>query len=48
VVASQAVVDMLLEEESQTLATLGDSIGKPISLMVETIYSQQQYDIVLL
>jgi ribonuclease G len=48
VVASQAVIDMLLEDESQTLASLGDAIHKPVSLMVETIYSQEQYDIVLL
>jgi ribonuclease G len=48
VVASQTVIDMLLEEESHTLATLGDAIGKPVSLTVETIYSQEQYDIVLL
>ena len=48
VVASQSVVDLFLEEESNTLATLGDSINKKISLTVETIYSQEQYDIVLL
>jgi ribonuclease G len=48
VVASQAVIDMLLEEESHTLALLGDTIGKMVSLTVETIYSQEQYDIVLL
>jgi len=47
ILASQAVVDLFLEEESNHLAVLGDFIGKPISLQVETQYSQEQYDIVL-
>ncbi len=48
ILASQLVVDMFLEEESQHLAMLGDFIGKPISLQVETIYHQEQYDIILM
>ena len=48
IVASQAVVDLFLEEEAQSLAALCDTIGRQVSLMVETIYSQEQYDIVLL
>jgi ribonuclease G len=48
VLAAQTVIDLFLEEESQSLAMLGDFIGKPISLMVETAYMQEQYDIVLL
>ena len=48
VLASQSVIDLFLEEESQNLALLGDFIGKPISLQVETIYSQEQYDIILM
>ncbi len=48
ILASQMVVDMFLEEESQHLAMLGDFIGKPISLQVETIYHQEQYDIILM
>lgn len=48
ILASQAVVDLFLEEESDHLAMLGDFIGKPISLQVETQYSQEQYDIVLI
>lgn len=48
IVASQAVVDLFLEEESDHLAMLGDFIGKPISLQVESQYSQEQYDIVLI
>ncbi len=48
ILASQVVVDMFLEEESQHLAMLGDFIGKPISLQVETVYQQEQYDIILI
>ncbi len=48
ILASQAIVDLFLEEESQHLAMLGDFIGKPISLEVESQYSQEQYDIVLI
>jgi ribonuclease G len=48
VLASQAIVDLFLEEESTHLALLGDFIGKPISLEVESQYSHEQYDIVLI
>jgi ribonuclease G len=48
ILASQLVVDMFLEEESQHLAMLGDFIGKPISLQVESVYQQEQYDIILM
>ncbi len=48
VVAAQAVIDLFLEEEAQSLAALCDAIGRQVSLMVETLYSQEQYDIVLL
>jgi ribonuclease G len=48
ILASQLVIDMFLEEESQHLAMLGDFIGKPISLQVETTYHQEQYDIILM
>ncbi len=47
IIGSQDVIDLFLEEESQALASLGDSIGKRISLQVETQYAQEQYDIVL-
>ncbi|MFN7750669.1 MAG: ribonuclease G [Pseudomonadota bacterium] len=47
VVASQPVVDLFLDEESHSLAMLGDFIGRPISLQVETAYAQEQFDIVL-
>jgi ribonuclease G len=48
ILASQGVIDLFLDEESQSLAQLGDFIGKPISLQVETAYSQEQFDIILL
>jgi ribonuclease G len=48
ILASQVVVDMFLEEESQHLAMLGDFVGKPISLQVESVYHQEQYDIILM
>ena len=48
ILASQSVIDLFLDEESQSLAQLGDFIGKPISLQVESLYTQEQYDIVLI
>ncbi len=47
ILASQTVIDLFLEEESQSLAMLSDFIGKPISMRVESIYHQEQYDIIL-
>jgi len=48
ILASQAVIDLFLDEESAHLATLCDFIGKPVSLEVETAYLHEQYDIVLI
>ena len=48
VVASQSVIDLFLEEESPALAMLSDFIGKPISTHVESGYTQEQFDIVLM
>ncbi|ADE12977.1 ribonuclease G [Sideroxydans lithotrophicus] len=48
ILASQQVIDLYLDEESQSLAMLSDFIGKPISLQVETLYSQEQYDVILM
>jgi ribonuclease G len=48
VLASQAVIDLFLEEESASLAMLSDFIGKPVSLQVESAYHQEQYDIILM
>jgi len=48
ILASQLVIDLFLDEESQSLAQLSDLIGKPVSLQVESSYSQEQYDIILM
>jgi ribonuclease G len=48
VVASPAVIEMLLDEESQHLAALSDFIAKPVSLQSESAMGQEQYDVVLL
>ena len=48
IVASAAVVETLLDEESVHLAGLSEFIGKPISLSTEPSLNPEQYDIVLL
>ncbi len=48
ILGSQHVIDMFLDEESQSLAMLSDFIGKPVSLQVESQYNQEQFDIVLM
>jgi ribonuclease G len=48
ILASQQVIDMFLDEESQSLAMLSDFVGKSISLQVESQYNQEQFDIVLM
>jgi len=48
ILASQQVIDMFLDEESQSLAMLSDFIAKPVSLQVESVYNQEQFDIVLM
>jgi ribonuclease G len=47
ILASQKVIDLFLDEESTSLTQLGDFIGKPISMQVETAYMQEQYDVIL-
>ena len=47
ILASQSVIDMFLESESQALELLHEFIGKPVSLLVEPGYTQEQYDVVL-
>jgi len=47
VLASQGVIDLLLDEESQSLADLENFIGRTIKLQVEPMYSQEQYDVIL-
>lgn len=47
VLASQVVIDRLLDEESANVADLEDFIGRTIQFQVESIYHQEQYDIIL-
>ena len=48
ILAHQDVVDLLLSEESATLAELTAQIGRPIRLQVEALYGADQYDVVLI
>jgi ribonuclease G len=48
VLASQSVIDMLLDEESSSLAELQEFIGVPVKLQVEALYAQEQYDVVIM
>jgi len=48
ILASQQVIDLFLDEESQSLAQLSEFIGKSVSLQVESTYTQERYDIVLM
>jgi len=48
VLAAPKVIDMLLDEESQSLANLSDFIGKPISLQAEVSCGQEVFDIILM
>ena len=48
VMASQSVVDRLVDEESDNVADLETFIAKAVRFQVEPFYSQEQYDVVLL
>ncbi len=48
VLAAQPIVDMLLDEESTSVAELEEFIGKPIRFQVESEYTQEQFDVVLM
>lgn len=47
VLASQLVIDRLLDEESANVADLESFIGRPVKFRVESLYNQEQFDIVL-
>lgn len=47
VLASQDVIDRLLDLESDSVADLEASIGRTIQFQVESLYSQEQFDIIL-
>ena len=48
ILAAQPVVDLMLDEESTSIAELQDFIGKPIRFQVETEYNQEHFDVVLM
>ena len=48
VVASPAVVDRILDEQSTAVAELEELIGKTIRFQREDQYTQEQFDVVLL
>lgn len=47
VLASESVIDMLLNEEQISLANLQEFINARIELQVETLYMQDEYDVVM-
>ena len=47
VLASQSVIDELLDEQSDNVADLETFIGKRIRPQVESMYNQEQFDVVL-
>ena len=48
VLASDDVIDLFLDEESESLAELQEFINTPIRFQVESLYTQEQFDVVLL
>jgi len=48
VLAAQEVIDMLVDEESDGLMELQEFVETPIRLQVELLYTQEQFDVVLL
>ncbi len=48
VLASSSIVNYLLDEESEGVAELEASVGRPIKIQAESGYLQEQYDIILL
>jgi ribonuclease G len=47
VMASQLVVDRLLDDDSAALADLEELVGKTVKFEVEPMYTQEQFDVVL-
>ncbi|NCF72830.1 MAG: ribonuclease G [Gammaproteobacteria bacterium] len=48
VLAHQDVIEMLLDEQAGSLAELGEQSGKSIRLQPESLYLQDQFDVVLM
>ncbi len=47
IMASQSVIDRLLDEDSACVSELASALGAKIQLRVETSYSQEQFDVVI-
>jgi len=47
IMASQSVVDRLLDEDAVCVSELSSAVGTQIRFQVETSYSQEQFDVVL-
>lgn len=48
VLASQEVVDRMLDEEASHLAELESVVGKPVRFQTERLYSQEQFDVIII
>ena len=48
VLAGQEVIELLLDEQAPSLATLEEQTGKSIRLQPEALYVQDQFDVVLM
>ena len=48
VIAARPVVDLMVEDESRSVAELEEFIGRPITFQAEPLYAQDQYDVVLM
>jgi ribonuclease G len=48
VLASQDVIELLLDEQASSLAELEEQTGKSIRLQTESLYLQDQFDVVLM
>ena len=46
ILASQTVIDLLLEEESQALELLQQAIERPILLEVESVIRRSEWDVI--
>ncbi len=48
VIASEALVDYIFEEQTEALGELEEELGKRISLQPETSYAQEHFDVVIM
>ncbi len=48
ILANQDVVELMLDEESQSVAELEAFVGVPLRLQTEALYTVEQYDVVLM